>query len=146
MSQLALIVLIGIAGGAAVALQGPLALLISQGMGLLESIFIIHIGGAVVAGIPLLVLRGGNLGQWQNVPWYALCAGVLGIAVLTAIIYMVPRVGVAASIIIVLSGQLLAGTIVDHFGALGMTEHAMSPTRLIGLAVVFLGVFITVRA
>ncbi len=121
MSQLALVILIGILGGAAVALQGPLASLINDSMGLLESIFIIHIGGAVLAGIPLLILGGGKLGQWQSIPWYAWCAGFFGFVVLTALIFMIPRIGVAAAIVLVVSGQLMTATVVDHFGALGVT-------------------------
>ncbi|HSO12965.1 MAG TPA: DMT family transporter, partial [Anaerolineales bacterium] len=54
-----------------------------------------------------------------SVPWYALGAGIFGLVVIAAISYMIPRVGVAASIITVVAGQLLVGTILDHYGWLG---------------------------
>ena len=92
-----------------------------------------------------MILGGGKMGQWQSVPWYALFSGLLGVTVLTTMIYMVPRIGVAAAIILILSGQLLTGTLIDHFGALGVTAHAMSPARVLGLAIVFVGVWVTVR-
>ena len=43
------VVLIGLAGGIAVGLQGPLSSLMSQRIGTMEIIVIIHVGGAVGA-------------------------------------------------------------------------------------------------
>ena len=94
MEPVVLIILIGLAGGAAVGLQSPLASMISQRLGILESVFIVHLGGAIIALVPLLLfMGGGKLSQWRSVPWYALCAGVFGLIVITAISYMIPRGG-----------------------------------------------------
>jgi len=145
MEQLLIIILIGMAGGVAVGLQSPLASMISQRLGIFESVFIVHVGGAVLALIPLLIYGGGKLSQWRTVPWYALGAGVLGLIVIGAISYMIPRVGVAASITTIVAGQLLVGTILDHFGLLGAAGRSMDVTRAIGLVVVLVGVWLTVK-
>jgi bacterial/archaeal transporter family-2 protein len=145
MESIVLIILIGLAGGVAVGLQSPLASLLSQRLGVFESIFIVHLGGALAALIPLLVFSGGKLGQWRSVPWYALAAGVFGLVVIGAISYMIPRIGVAGSIITIVAGQLLVGTILDHFGLLGAAEKPLVATRVIGLMVVLAGVWLTVR-
>ncbi len=139
------ILLIGLAGGIAVGLQSPLASMLSQRLGIFESVFIVHIGGALVALIPLLFVGGGKLSQWRSAPWYALFAGVFGLIVIGAISYMIPRVGVAASIITVVAGQLLVGTILDHFGWLGAAERPLDLTRVIGMIVVLVGVWLTVK-
>ena len=145
MQTILVIILIGLAGGVAVGLQSPLASMISQRLGTLESVFIVHLGGALVALIPLLFFSGGKLAQWRSVPWYALGAGVFGLVVIGAISYMIPRVGVAASITAIVAGQLLVGTILDHFGLLGAMERSLDPTRMLGLAVVLAGVWLTVK-
>jgi len=145
MQSILLILLIGLAGGIAVGLQSPLASMMSQRLGTLESIFIVHAGGALIALIPLLVYGGGKLGQWRSVPWYALVAGVFGLVVIGAISYMIPRIGVAGSIITVVAGQLLVGTILDQFGWLGAMQRPLDATRLIGLVIVMLGVWLTVK-
>ena len=145
MESILLIILIGLAGGIAVGLQSPLASMITQRLGIFESIFIIHIGGAILALLPLLFYSGGKLAQWRSVPWYALGAGIFGLIVISAISYMIPRVGVAASITTIVAGQLLVGTILDHFGWLGAMGRSLDPTRAIGLAVVLVGVWLTVR-
>lgn len=145
MESIFLIILIGLAGGIAVGLQSPMASMISQRLGIFESVFIVHLGGAIIALLPLLFYSGGKLAQWRSVPWYALGAGIFGLIVIGAISYMIPRVGVAASITTVVAGQLLVGTILDHFGWLGAMERSLDLTRALGLAVVLVGVWLTVK-
>jgi transporter family-2 protein len=145
MESILLIILIGLAGGVAVGLQSPLASMISQRLGIFESVFIIHIGGAILALLPLLFWGGGKLAQWRSVPWYALGAGIFGLVVIGAISYMIPRIGVAGAITSIVAGQLLVSTILDHFGLLGALNRPLDPTRAIGLAVVLVGVWLTVK-
>ncbi len=145
MENLLLIILIGLAGGIAVGLQSPLSSLMSQRIGTLESVFIVHLGGAIAALLPLLIYSGGKLSQWRTVPWYALVAGVFGLVVIGAVSYMIPRIGVAASITTIVAGQLLVGTILDHFGLLGAAERSLDLTRILGLGVVLVGVWLTVK-
>jgi transporter family-2 protein len=140
-----LIVLVGLSGGVAVGLQSPLASILSQRLGVFESIFIVHLGGAILALIPLLVIGGGHLSQWRSVPWYALGAGLFGLIVIAAISYTIPRVGIAASIITVVSGQLVVSTILDHFGWLDASIRPLDATRLLGLVCVMAGVWLTVK-
>lgn len=140
-----IMIVIGLAGGAAVGLQSPLASMISQRLGTLESVFIVHIGGAIAALIPLLFYKGGRLSQWRDVPWYALAAGVFGLVVIAAVSYLIPRIGVAGSIITIVAGQLLVGMLLDHFGLLGAVQRPLDSTRAIGLVVVLAGVWMTVK-
>jgi transporter family-2 protein len=145
MDSLLFIILIGLLGGLSIGLQSPMASLITQKLGMLESVFIVHAGGAVVALIPLLVMGGGRLSQWRSLPWYALGAGAYGLIVISAISFMIPRVGVAPALIVLLAGQLIMGAVLDHFGWLGVAQRPFDLSRLAGLAVVMLGVWLTVK-
>ena len=145
MEQVILIILIGLAGGVAVGLQGPLASMISQRLGMLESVLIVHLGGALIALIPLLFSGGGKLAHWKQLPWYTLIAGAFGLVVISAISYMIPRVGVAAAIITIVAGQLMVSAVLDHFGLLGASVRPLDPTRILGMVVVFVGVWLTVK-
>lgn len=138
------IILIGLIGGVAVGLQSPLASLIGQKLGVYESVFIVHIGGALVALLPMLVY-GNRLKEWRSLPWYALAAGAFGLIVIAAVSYMIPRVGVAAATTTIVAGQVIVGTVLDHFGWLGATERPFDPVRLLGLAIVMVGVWLTVK-
>jgi transporter family-2 protein len=139
------IILIGLIGGIAVGLQAPMASMITQRLGIFESVFIVHVGGALVALLPLLLYSGGNVARWKELPWYTLLAGGFGLIVIGALSYMIPRVGVGAAVITIVAGQMLVSTVLDHFGWLGGMGRPMDPTRAIGLAVVLVGVWLTVK-
>lgn len=145
MEPLLLIVLVGLVGGLAVGMQGPLASLLTQRMGPLESSLIVHVGGAVVSLIGVLIIGGGKLAQWRSAPWYALGAGVFGLIVLSSVSFIIPRIGVAAAIVTIVAGQILLSATLDHFGWLGAAVRPLDASRLLGLAVVMLGVWLTVR-
>ena len=145
MQPFIVIVLIGVLGGMAVGIQSPLSSMINQKLGVLESIFIVHLGGAIFSLIPLIIYSGGKLSEWRSVPWYALCAGAFGLVVIFSMTYMIPRVGVATSLIILLAGQLLIGTVLDTFGWLGAAQKSLDGTRILGLAVVLLGAWLSVK-
>ncbi|MDP2777013.1 MAG: DMT family transporter [Anaerolineales bacterium] len=144
MQSIIFIILVGLIGGVAVGVQAPLSSLMSQRLGVLESIFIVHIGGALVA-LVLLLIFGSKFSLWRTVPWYAFGAGVFGLVVISAMSYMIPRAGVATSLIILLAGQLLIGTLLDHFGLLGAAQKPIDLTRVFGLSVVLAGVWLTVK-
>jgi len=145
MQSIIVIILIGLVGGVAVGIQAPLSSMISQRLGIMESIFIVHLGGAIAVLIPLLIYGGGKLGNWRQIPWYALCAGVFGLVVIFSMSYMIPRIGVATALIILLAGQLFIGTVLDHFGLLGAAVRPLDLTRIFGLAVVLAGVWLSVK-
>ncbi|MCZ6559521.1 MAG: DMT family transporter [Gammaproteobacteria bacterium] len=146
MSHLFVIVVIGLLGGIAIGLQAPLASMINQRLGVLESVFVVHLGGLLAVSVPLILLGGGKLGLWQSVPWYALAAGFLGVVVVGATVFMVPRIGVAGAITLIISGQLLIATTIDHFGVLEVAMKPISTERVLGLGIILLGVWQTLRS
>ena len=145
MPAIIVVVIVGLLGGIAVGLQGPLSSMISQRIGIMESAFIIHLGGTLAAFIFLVSVGGGHLGSWRTVPWYALGAGILGLVVVSAISYAIPRLGVATTVTLIVTGQLAVGALLDHFGMLGAAVRPLELSRLIGLGVVFVGIWLMVR-
>jgi transporter family-2 protein len=140
-----LAILIGLTGGVAVALQGPLASLMSQRIGVTGSLFIIHLGGLIGAALLLLTIGSGNLKDWRSVPWYALAAGVLGLVVLGAVSYTIPRIGAAATVTLIVVAQLVLSSVLDHFGLLETSVRPIGLTRIIGMGVLFIGTWLMVR-
>ena len=108
--------LVGILGGIAIGFQNPLASLMASRIGLVQGAFIIHLSGAIVGGILVLILPAGQLAAWRSVPWYALWAGALGLVVIVAVSISIPRVGVAATVGTIMTGQLLVAAWLDHNG------------------------------
>ena len=146
MQTVILFMIIGIISGAAIGMQGPMATLISQRMGLLESVFIVHLGGVVVALVQLLLFQGGGkLSEWKSLPWYVYLAGVLGLVVFAAVTYLIPQIGATTTMMLIIVGQFIIGAVMDHFGWFEMAVRPFSLTKLIGLVVMLIGAWIAIR-
>lgn len=143
--MVAVALLVAFLGGVAIAFQSPLASVMSQRIGTLESAFIIHLGGALAAGLPLIVVAGGRLGGWRQVPPAALASGVLGVALIASVSYAIPRIGIAATMAAIISAQLAIGAWLDHLGWLGTDVRPFGPLRFAGIAILFLGTWLLTR-
>jgi len=145
MTGLLLALAIAFVGGLAIGLQSPLASMMSQRIGSLESAFVVHLGGALIASVPLLVMGGGHLSKWREVPSYALLSGGLGLVLIAAISYSIPRIGLANTVAPLIAAQLIAGSLIDHFGLLGLEVRLLNPIRAAGIALLFAGVWLVTR-
>jgi len=146
MTNVLTILVLGCLCGVAWALQAPLSSLISRQTGPIESAFIVHLGGAVAALALLPALGAASFAAWRGIPWYAYGAGVLGVVAIAALVTMVPRVGAATTITVIIAAQLLAAAVLDHFGVLGLTQRSLDPGRAAGFALMLLGVWQTLRS
>ena len=77
MQSIIVIILIGLAGGIAVGIQAPLSSMISQRLGILESVFIVHLGGAFCGVDSAFDLWRGQTWQLAHCPLVcALCGSI----------------------------------------------------------------------
>ncbi len=146
MNNMWVLIFIGVVSGAAIGLQGPMASIITQKLGVYESVFIVNLGGVVAALIPMVFIQhGGKFSNWRELPWYVLFAGVFGLVVIAAISFLIPRIGVSPSMMLIILGQVVIGAVLDHFGLLGTIQRTFSFKQLAGIGVMLLGVWMTVR-
>jgi len=145
MRELAIPILVALAAGIAVGLQNPLSAMIGQRVGLLQSAFIVHLGGTVVAAALMIVVPGGRLAAWTTVPPYALGAGALGVVAISGISHAIPRIGVAPTVGFLLTAQLTIGALLDHQGWLGAAVRALDSGRIAGLVLLLVGVWLVLR-
>jgi transporter family-2 protein len=75
-----------------------------------------------------------------NTYWFTWIGGLLGATFIATGILMVPRLGAATTLALVVVGQMLCSILMDHFGVLGVPQHAATPLRLAGAALLILGV------
>lgn len=75
-------------------------------------------------------------------PWWVWIGGLLGAAFVLASIILTPRLGAATTIGLFLAGQMIASIIIDHFGLLRVAVHKATIPRILGLALVLIGVFL----
>ena len=138
------VILVGLAGGIAVAIQAALAGIISDRLGLIENALIVFGSGFIFALVLFLVFRIGQTRDWSALPWYVILAGPLGIAIIISIGYTAPRIGLASALTLIIVSQLIVGVILDHFGWLTIARP-FDLTRLIGIGILIIGTWIVLR-
>jgi transporter family-2 protein len=119
--------------------------LLDRSLGTVASVFITYVGGGLIITMLLIAFRGGNLKNWQGVPWYAFGSGILGLIIVGSIGYVVPRLGVAKGFTLTVASQFLIASLIDHFGFFGATVRPMEMTRSLGLCLMLLGVWLVVK-
>ena len=145
MIETVLVICIGLIGGLAVGTQAPIAGAMAQRVGGASSSFIVHLGGLIASGA-LLAARGGeNIHEWRNLPWYMLGAGVFGLVLYLTLSYTIPRVGATTAIALIIVGQLIAGMVIDHFGAFGIAQRQIEWSHLAGAILLLGGAYLIIR-
>jgi transporter family-2 protein len=103
-----------------------------------------YLGGLLTMALVLVVLRE-PVPSWTLVtatPWWAWSGGLLGGVFILLMILLLPSLGAATLLALVVAGQMLAGIAMDHFGVFGLTPHPVSVSRLVGIALVIGGVLL----
>jgi transporter family-2 protein len=140
--------LLPLAGGAFIAAQAPinarlrLTLTSPLGSGLisfaigtllfLAAVAIVGDGGAVLSGL-------------GSGPWWAYLGGACGAVFVVATLLAAPRVGVTATFVAVIAGQVVAATLIDRFGWLGQPGIPLSLERVIAIALLIVSLVLLVR-
>ena len=145
MGSSAILIIVAVIGGISVALQAQMMGLLDKSIGTLEGVFVTYAGGGLLIALILIFMRGGNLGAWQSVPWYAYSSGALGLIIVGAIGYSAPRLGLVATFTIIVSAQFIVAAVIDHFGVLGAATRPLDLSRMLGIALLLAGIWMTMR-
>ena len=80
-----------------------------------------------------------------RIPWWAWSGGLFGAIFIGLSILLVPQIGAATFIALLVTGQMLASVAFDHFGWLGLAQRPIDPPRLLGAALLIGGVVLIRR-
>jgi transporter family-2 protein len=75
-----------------------------------------------------------------SLPWWQWTGGFLGAFLVVITIILAPRMGAATMIGFFIAGQMLASLVMDHFGLVGYDMRPASLLRMIGAALLIIGV------
>lgn len=135
--------LLGILAGAFIAIQAPINAELSRGLGLpvaaAASSFLA--GAIVLAAVSAAVSQTQGISIGWRVPpiWMFIVGGCLGAAYVTSAILLTPRLGAAATMAFIVTGQLLAGLAVDRIGFMGMAVREITLGRVAGAILLLAG-------
>ena len=145
MIETTLVVVIGLVGGIAVGTQAPIASAMSQRVGGAASSLVVHLSGAVASLILLVARRGERIHEWNHLPWYMLGCGAFGLVLYLSLTHTIPKVGATTAITLLIVGQLLAGLLIDHFGAFGVVTRTVDASRVAAIGLLLAGAYLMVR-
>jgi transporter family-2 protein len=137
----ALAATLAVAAGLAGSIQVALMSRLGERIGVVEALGFSATLTAALAIIILVVARGslGGLARAVHQPWWMLLGGVMGLLIVFTITYAGPRIGVAATVGILIAGQLAMGAAIDRWGLFGSDRIALHWPRLLGLALLAAG-------
>jgi transporter family-2 protein len=132
-----LALLAGLAGAAQAAVMGRLG----SRVGTLEALAFASALQAVLTGLLVVAIRpgfGGYAAALRQPAWLWL-GGVMGGVIVFTITFATPRIGNAATIGLLVAGQLAMAVAIDSLGLFGFDRIAVSWPRIAGVVLLGLG-------
>lgn len=80
--------------------------------------------------------------ELKRIPWHLYIGGMLGTFLVASFIVVTPYLGVALTMGSAIAGQVTLALLIDHFGWFGTPVVRVSAQRLLGVALLILGVFL----
>lgn len=77
-----------------------------------------------------------------DLPWWLWTGGCLGAFLVAVTVMLAPRLGATTMIGFLISGQMLAGLVLDQYGLIGYEQHPMNEWRVLGVVLLVTGVVI----
>jgi transporter family-2 protein len=136
--------IVALFSGLAIGVQSTLISMAGKNTGAMLTGILVNVAAGLGAGLLLIVVyfRPGNAGlpavQAPTLGVIAV-AGLLGIGIIGGIAYALPRIGVAAGLSMIITGQMAMGVLVDTLGLADGESIPLNWARIGGLVLLALG-------
>ncbi len=100
----------------------------------------------LIGTLTLLVVYSSLRHPWPGVaelktaPVWAWSGGLMGAFFVTCMAFFAPKLGATTLLALVISGQIVASLMLDHFGAIGFNTHEINLWRILGVLLIAAGV------
>jgi transporter family-2 protein len=144
----ALAVMATAVAGGLVAMQAPINSGLGKAVGSLPAAsFSFAIGLVALVGITLVSGEGfGQIGEVGGLSWYYLIGGLLGAVYVTTVLISVRTLGAGGVTAATIAGQLTLSVILDQVGFLQLAQRSITPGRVLGVALLAVGVYLVVES
>jgi len=120
---------------------------LGERIGVLEALAFSATLTAALAVVILILAHRSVVGFERAVhqPWWMLLGGVMGLLIVFTVTYAGPRIGVAATVGILIAGQLVMGAAIDRWGLFRSERIPLHWPRLLGIALLAVGAALSLR-
>jgi transporter family-2 protein len=136
-------ILTGVAGAVQVAVMARLG----ERVGILGALAFASLLQALLAAAILVAVRQsvGSYGAVLRQPAWLWLGGVMGLFIILTVTFAGSQIGTAATVGILVAGQLAMGAAIDRFGWLGSEKIALHWPRVVGIVLLFVGAALSLR-
>lgn len=112
--------------------------------GPMQAAFISFAVGTLTLGVYCILARVSwpPMGVIGSMPWWLWTGGCLGAFLVASTIFVAPKVGAVSLMAAMITGQMIASVVLDHYGWLGYPVHPVNEWRLLGVLLLVAGVMI----
>ena len=141
--------IVALFSGLAIGVQSSLISIAGKNTGAMVTGILVNVAAGLAAGLLLIVvyLRPGDAGfpaiQAPTLGVIAV-AGLLGIGIIGGIAYALPKLGVAAGLSMIITGQMAMGVLIDTLGLADGEPIPLNWARIGGLVLLALGTWFIV--
>lgn len=139
MVEITLLIILGLTGGVLLGINRALIGKLGSDMGAASASVVNHLGGLIFI-LLIVVIKNEwfTLDHYLHAPWYAYLGGMVGALFVALVGWIIPRIGVMKTSLLLISGQMIFSAAIDLFtGKLSSWSSAS-----IGLALIMGGVFL----
>jgi bacterial/archaeal transporter family-2 protein len=136
---------LAVAAGVSVVIQQALNADLRTSLGSASwAAFISYLVGSLTMGVALLAMREpwlSTVAVAKSSAW-SWTGGVFGTIYIVVSILLLPHLGAATVVALLVTGQMLGSLVFDHYGLFGLTPHSLDAFRLTGAALLIVGVIL----
>jgi transporter family-2 protein len=128
-------------------LQGLISAQVSASInGPLMAALVNFVGGAVALILIIMLFRvpWPSAAQAATVPFYGWLTGLFGAFFVSQAAFTIPKLGAAAMVALVVTGQIIGSLLMDHYGVL-QPVHPITAQKAIGAVLLIVGMFLVLR-
>ena len=134
---------IGVLAGSMITVQSVLNSALGRKTGNLGSVLVLTVVSISLLVILVVLFPGtANLRGMPGISeWYLYAGGALGVVILAAPIFLIPRIGATSTLTALVVGQLFLALIIDHFGLFSFPKVEINLARIAGIMLLVAGAF-----
>src|SRR5213075_901317 len=135
--------LLTLVSGALIPVQAAANTVLSKSLGVnvAYAALAVFLTGALATCVGILVTGAVRppLSSFSGAPWWVYLSGVIITFYIFTITFVAPRLGVGTAIALIVTGQIIAALVIDHFGLMRSLVFPMTAARAIGGTMMIVG-------
>jgi len=137
-----LITILAVIGGVGIGLQAGINGELGKRIGTIEGAFVSFAVGTLFLFLTMLFVGKGNILSMFTVPKWQLTGGLLGAVYIFIAVLAVPKIGVATTLLAVVTGQIVTSALLDHFGMISGQQIPLDGKRITALLLLAAALFL----